>query len=82
MYNRGGTCFMEYAKSEMFNVNYNTKINRIETKKEKWIIILLKKIKKHKFFSTIVIAFISFSIINIVMIWNFMRICYNNLSYM
>lgn len=67
---------MEYAKEDVFNVKYNTKINRIETEKEGWTSLVLKKAKKHKFFTTVVIAFFAFSIINIVMIWNFMKICY------
>ena len=67
---------MEYAKEGLFNVNYNTKINKIKIEKEGWTSLFLKKAKKHKFLTTVVIAFLAFSIINIAMIWNFMRICY------
>ena len=67
---------MEYAKEDLFNIRYNTKINRIKIQKESWTSLLLKKTKKHKFISIVVIAFLGFSIVNIVMIWSFMKICY------
>ena len=59
---------MEYAKDEIFHIRYNTKLNRLQTKEERWTSTLYKKIKKHKLITTVIIAFLLFSIINIVMI--------------
>lgn len=65
---------MEYAKDEFFKIQYNTKLNRLELKKERWTSKIYKKIKRHKFFITVVMAFFMFSTINIIMIFNFMKI--------
>lgn len=67
---------MEYAKEDLFNIRYNTKINRVKIQKESWTSSFIKKIKRHKLATTVVLTFFTFSIINVVMIWNFMRICY------
>ena len=65
---------MEYAKDEVFQIRYNTKLNRLQIKEEKWTSKFYKKIKRHKFITAIIITFILFSTINIVMINSFMRI--------
>ena len=65
---------MEYAKDEIFNVRYNTKLNRLQIEQEGWTSKIHKKIKAHKLITTAVLAFFIFSIINIVMIYNFMKI--------
>ena len=68
---------MEYAKDEIFQVRYNTNLNRMQIGQERWTNRLLKAIKKHKLITTTVIAFIMFSIINIIMIYNFIIILQN-----
>lgn len=65
---------MEYANDKIFTLKYNTKSNKLEFERSKWISKLFKKIKKHKFITMILIALFIFSIINILMIYNFIRI--------
>ena len=67
---------MEYAKDEIFQIRYNTKLNTLQMK-EGWTSKFYKKIKKHKFLTAIIIAFLLFSIMNIIMINSFMRILQN-----
>jgi len=68
---------MEYAKDEIFQIRYNTKLNRLEMKGEGWTSKLVKIIKRHKLLTTTVIAFGLFSTINIIMIYSFMNILQN-----
>lgn len=68
---------MEYAKDEIFQIKYNTKLNRLEMKGESWTSRLSKKVKSHKLLTTIIIAFFMFAALNIVMICSFMRILHN-----
>lgn len=65
---------MEYAKDEIFQVSYNTKLNRLEMRGESWTSRLYKKIKRHKLLTTSIIAFFMFATLNIVMICSFMKI--------
>lgn len=74
---KGGNRNMEYAKDEIFQVRYNTKLNRLEIGEQNWMIRLCQKIKRHKLLTTAMIAFIMFATINMVMISNFMRILQN-----
>lgn len=68
---------MEYAKDEMFEVRYNTKLDRLVIKRERIGSKILKKIRKHKLLSVIISSFILFSIVNFIMIYNFMKILQN-----
>ncbi len=68
---------MEYAKDEIFQIRYNTKLNRLEIGEESWTSRLCKKIKRHKLLTTIIIAFAMFSTLNMVMICSFMKILQN-----
>ena len=65
---------MEYAKDEFFKIRYNTKVNRFQMRKEAYISKIYEKIKSHKFISTIILVFFMFSTINIIMIYNFIKI--------
>lgn len=65
---------MEYAEDEIFQIKYNTKLNRLEMRKEKWTSRLSKKIRNHKLLTTTIIAFFMFATLNMVMIYSFMRI--------
>ena len=65
---------MEYAKDEFFKIRYNTKLNRFQMKKEAWTSRICEKIKAHKLITTVILAFLVFSTINIIMICNFMKI--------
>lgn len=63
---------MEYAKDEVFNIRYNTVLNRLEIKNERGTSRVLKKIKKHKMMSLIITILIMFSCLNFFLIYNFM----------
>lgn len=65
---------MEYAKDEIFQIRYNTNLNRLQIGNDRLISRILKTIKNHKLISTAIIAFIMFSTVNIIMIFNFMKI--------
>lgn len=65
---------MEYANDEVFKIRYNTKMNRLEMRKERWTSKFFKAFKSHKFLSTTIMAVIIFSGINIIMIYNFIEI--------
>ena len=68
---------MEYAKDEVFQIRYNTSLNRLQIGKENWTSRFFKTIKRHKLISMVVIAFIMFSTVNVIMIYNFMKILQN-----
>lgn len=72
-----GEIFMECAKEKFFEVKYNTKLDRLVIKKERLISRIRRYIKTHKLITTASIAFVLFSIANIVMIYNFMKILQN-----
>lgn len=65
---------MEYAKDEIFQIRYNTNLNRLQIGHEKWTSRLLKTMKRHKLITTTIIAFMMFSTVNLIMIYNFMKI--------
>ena len=68
---------MEYAKDEIFQIRYNTKLNRLQIGSESWTSKIYKKIKRHKLLTTIIIVLITFSTANIIMIYNFIEILQN-----
>ena len=74
---KGGNGNMEYAKDEIFQVRYNTKLNRLEIGEQNWISRLCQKIKRHKLLTTVILAFIMFGTMNVVMISSFLKILQN-----
>lgn len=68
---------MEYAKDEVFQIRYHTKLNRLQIKEESWTSKCWKKIRKHKLLTTTIIAFFMFATINMVMIYSFMKMLQN-----
>lgn len=68
---------MEYAKDELFEVKYDTKLDRLVLKKLRWTGKIVRAIKAHKLITTASIAFMMFSILNMVMIYSFMKILQN-----
>ncbi len=68
---------MEYAKDEVFQIRYNTKLNKIGEIPENWTSKMWEKIKAHKLFTTTIAVLSVFTMINIVMIWSFMKILQN-----
>lgn len=81
IYIKGGVS-MELAKEKWYEVKYNTKTKEMSLKKiilkEKIYLAKIKRaIKKHKFITTVSLAFIVFSSLNIIMIYNFFEILQN-----
>ena len=72
-----GESFVEYTREKFFEVMYNTKLDKLVIKKERRISKIRRIIKTHKFITTVSIAFIIFSIINVIMICTFMKILHN-----
>lgn len=68
---------MEFAKDEIFNIRYNTKLNRLEIKEEGWTSRLKKFLRKHMLINMFLIAFIVLSSINFLLIFNFINILSN-----
>ena len=65
---------MEIAKDEIFNVRYNTKLDRLEFPRQNWTGRLYKVIRTHKFITATIITFFAFSTLNCILIYNFMQI--------
>ena len=61
----------------IFNVSYNSKLDKLEIRKEKKVNKLIKSIQKNKFISLIFASFILLSGINFYLIYNFMKILEN-----
>lgn len=68
---------MDIAKEKFFEVRYNTKLDRLVLKEEKWINKIKKAIKKHKLITTIGITLVIFSCLNFFMIYSFIKILQN-----
>lgn len=68
---------MEYANDEIFQIKYNKDTDRLECDKKSWTSKFKGKIKENKLLSMVVIAFIIFSVINVIMIYNFINILQN-----
>lgn len=68
---------MEYTRDEIFQIKYNTKLDRLQIGHRNRTSRILKMIKKHKLVITILVTIMIFSIANIIMIYNFMRILQN-----
>lgn len=68
---------MEYAKDEIFNIKYNAKLDKLEMKSNTRLNRMWRRIKHHKLMTTVMLAFVIFSMINVAMIWSFMNILQN-----
>ena len=73
IYNKNGGIFME----NVFNVKYNTKLDRLEMPKERVTHKVFKFLENHKFISVIFTSFIILSVINFYLIYSFMKILEN-----
>lgn len=71
---------------DVFNINYNTKLDKLEIAKEKRTHKIFKLIKKNKFISLIFASFIFLSLMNFYLIYSFVKILesiwniYNNIG--
>ena len=68
---------MEYAKDEIFNIRYNTKLNRLQIKEKKWTSRTRKFFKKHMLINMFLMMFVVLSSINFLLIYNFFNILKN-----
>ena len=68
---------MDIAKEKMFEVRYDTKLDRLVLKEEKLVSKIIRPIKKHRLITAVGIAFVMFSCVNFAMIYSFMKILQN-----
>ena len=61
----------------VFNVKYNTKLDRLELPKENRKIKIREIVQKHKFMSIVFAIFFALSSINFYLIYSFMKILEN-----
>ena len=61
----------------VFNVKYNTKLDRLELPKENKKKKVWKFVQKHKFMSIVFTSFFTLSSINFYLIYSFMKILEN-----
>lgn len=69
-----GNVKMEYAKDEIFSIKYNSSIDRLQFKKQKWTSKIIEKINRHRIISSAIILFILLASMNFILIYNFMNI--------
>lgn len=68
---------MEGTKEKWYEVVYNTRLDKLVLKRPKLRGKLIRKIRKHKVFTTIVFTAILFSVLNVTMIVSFIKILQN-----
>lgn len=61
----------------VFNIKYNTEMDRLEIEKERKTSKIYKFIQKHKFISVIFASFFTLSTINFYLIYSFVKILEN-----
>lgn len=61
----------------VFNVRYDTKLDKVEMPKEKYSNKILNLIQKNKFITLVFASFIALSTINFYLIYSFMKILEN-----
>ena len=61
----------------MFGINYNDKLDKLELQKEKKVKHIFNFVQNHKFFSIILISFFALSGINFYLIYSFIKILEN-----
>ena len=62
---------------DVFNINYDTKLDRLEIPKKKHTHKIFKLMKKNKFISLVFGSFIFLSLINFYLIYSFVKILEN-----
>lgn len=68
---------MEGTKEKWYEVVYNTRLDKLVLRRPKLRGKLIRKIRKHKVFTTIVFTAILFSVLNVTMIVSFIKILQN-----
>lgn len=59
---------------DVFEIKYNTKLDRLQIPKESWTSKTIKKMKRHKLISISIVMFVIFSVLNFCLIYSFMNI--------
>lgn len=65
---------MEYTKDLILNIRYDESSNTLRLKAPKWTSKLIKKIKKHKLAVTACAIFLTFVVMDVMLVTNFMHI--------
>ncbi len=65
---------MQYTNENVLKINGKTEVKRIKFINNEILYKMKEKIKKHKWISITIAVLIMFSIINIVMVYNFMNL--------
>lgn len=61
----------------VFNVKYNTKLDKLKMQKERRTTKIFRFVQKHKFISIVSVSFFALSSINFYLIYSFMKILEN-----
>lgn len=65
---------MEKTNDRWYELMYNTKLDKLVLRKTSFFRKIKRRIKEHKFISTIIVTVLIFSILNITMIFSFFNI--------
>ena len=65
---------MEYTKDLILNIRYDESSNTLRLKAPKWTSTLIQKIKKHKLAVTACAIFLTFVVMDVMLVTNFMHI--------
>ena len=65
---------MEYTKDLILNIRYDESSNTLRFKAPKWTSTLIKKIKKHKLAVTACAIFLTFVVMDVMLVTNFIHI--------
>ena len=68
---------MIYANDEIFNIGYNYELDRLEIKDKRKRNIIKKYITNNKIITTLLLLFITFCILNSILIYTFMQLLKN-----
>ena len=68
---------MRDTKENLFEVMYDTKLDKLVLRKQTWMRKAMRKIRAHKLIMTIAMAFFMFATLNMIMIYNFMKLLQN-----
>lgn len=69
--------FMEMTKEKLYEVRYNTKLDKLVLKKDRLRNKFLRAVKRNKFMTVAWVAFVMFSMLNFYMIYTFMQLLQN-----
>ena len=65
---------MEYTKDLILNIRYDESSNTLRLKAPKWTSKLIQKIKKHKLAVTACAIFLTFVVMDVMLVTNFIHI--------